>query len=58
MKSSDARVFWFKGRHSLVRLGVLTGFLGYVFAVLYLLVDLGRPWHIYYPRAEPGCEQH
>jgi Ni/Fe-hydrogenase subunit HybB-like protein len=28
---------------------VLTGFLGYLFAVIYLLIDLGRPWRIYYP---------
>jgi Ni/Fe-hydrogenase subunit HybB-like protein len=42
-------IFGFKGYHSLVRLGVLTGFLGYLFAVIYLLADLGRPWRIYYP---------
>jgi Ni/Fe-hydrogenase subunit HybB-like protein len=32
-----------------VRLGVLTGFLGYLFAIIYLMTDLGRPWRIYYP---------
>lgn len=42
-------IFGFKRYHSLVRLGVLTGFLGYLFAVVYLLTDLGRPWRIYYP---------
>jgi Ni/Fe-hydrogenase subunit HybB-like protein len=42
-------IFGFRGYHSLVRLGVLTGFLGYLFAVIYLLTDLGRPWRIYYP---------
>lgn len=42
-------IFGFKRYHSLVRLGVLTGFLGYLFAVIYLLTDLGRPWRIYYP---------
>ncbi len=44
-------IFGFKRYHSLVRLGVLTGLLGYFFAVVYLLVDLGRPWRIYYPMA-------
>jgi len=44
-------IFGFKRYKPLVRLGVLTGFLGYLFAVLYLLVDLGRPWRIYYPMA-------
>ena len=42
-------IFGFKRYHSLVRLSVLTGFLGYLFAVIYLLTDLGRPWRIYYP---------
>jgi len=44
-------IFGFRRYHSLVRLGVLTGFLGYFFAVVYLLIDLGRPWRIYYPMA-------
>lgn len=44
-------IFGFRKYHSLVRLGVLTGLLGYFFAVVYLLVDLGRPWRIYYPMA-------
>ncbi len=42
-------IFGFKRYRPLVRLGVLTGFMGYFFAVVYLLVDLGRPWRIYYP---------
>jgi len=44
-------IFGFKKYHPLVRLGVLTGFLGYLFAVIYLLIDIGRPWRIYYPMA-------
>ncbi len=44
-------IFGFKRYHPLVRLGVLTGFLGYLFAVIYLLIDIGRPWRIYYPMA-------
>ncbi len=42
-------IFGFRRVHPLLRLGVLTGFLGYLFAVIYLLIDLGRPWRIYYP---------
>jgi Ni/Fe-hydrogenase subunit HybB-like protein len=42
-------IFGFKGYKPLVRLGILIGFLGYLFAVIYLLVDIGRPWRIYYP---------
>ncbi len=42
-------IFGFKAYHPLVRLGVLTGLLGYFFAVIYLLIDLGRPWRIYFP---------
>ncbi len=44
-------IFGFKKYYPLVRLGVLTGFLGYLFAVIYLLIDIGRPWRIYYPMA-------
>jgi Ni/Fe-hydrogenase subunit HybB-like protein len=42
-------IFGFKDYKPLVRLGVLTGLLGYLFAVIYLLTDIGRPWRIYYP---------
>ncbi len=42
-------IFGFKEYKPLVRLGILIGFLGYLFAVIYLLTDLGRPWRIYYP---------
>lgn len=38
-----------KRYRSLVRLAVLGGMLGYAFAASYLLIDLGRPWRIYYP---------
>lgn len=44
-------IFGFKKYHPLLRLAVLAGFLGYLFAVIYLLADLGRPWRIYYPMA-------
>lgn len=35
--------------HPIERLALLNGLLGYFFAVVYLLVDLGMPWRIYYP---------
>jgi Ni/Fe-hydrogenase subunit HybB-like protein len=38
-----------KQYHAVVRPAVLTGFLGYVFVVFGLLVDLGRPWRLPYP---------
>ncbi len=44
-------ILGFRKYHPLVRLGVLTGFMGYLFAVIYLLIDIGRPWRIYYPMA-------
>ncbi len=42
------------GRHDLEpieRVGLLNGLLGYFFAVVYLLVDLGQPWRLPYPMA-------
>lgn len=40
------------GRHDLEpieRLGLLNGLLGYFFAVIYLMIDLGQPWRLPYP---------
>ena len=40
------------GRHDLEpieRLGLLNGLLGYFFAVVFLLFDLGQPWRLPYP---------
>lgn len=42
-------LFGMKDFRVLVRLSVLGGMLGYAFAASYLLIDLGRPWRIYYP---------
>jgi len=42
-------IFGFKSYKPWVRLAVLGGMLGYAFAASYLLIDLGRPWRIYYP---------
>ena len=33
----------------ILNLALLNGLLGYLFAVVYLLVDLGCPWRLYYP---------
>ncbi|MBT3479102.1 MAG: polysulfide reductase NrfD [Candidatus Marinimicrobia bacterium] len=35
--------------HPIERLALLGGLLGYLFAVIYLLLDLGIPWHLPYP---------
>jgi len=42
-------VFGLREYRPVVRAAVLTGFLGYVFAVVGLLCDLGQPWRIPYP---------
>lgn len=38
-----------KRYHPIVKNAVLVGFLGYLFAVIFLLIDLGRPWRLPYP---------
>jgi Ni/Fe-hydrogenase subunit HybB-like protein len=42
-------VFGLKDFHPIVRPAVLTAFLGYLFAVLGLMCDLGRPWNLPVP---------
>ncbi len=42
-------VFGLRRYHPVVNNAILIGFLGYFFAVVFLLIDLGRPWRIYYP---------
>jgi Ni/Fe-hydrogenase subunit HybB-like protein len=42
-------IFGLEEYHPVVRPAVLTGFLGYVFAVLGLMCDLGRPWNLPVP---------
>lgn len=42
-------IFGLKEYHPVVRPAVLTGFLGYTFAVLGLAADLGRPWNLPVP---------
>lgn len=42
-------IFGLKRYQPLVKNALLLGFLGYLFAVVFLMIDLGRPWRIYYP---------
>jgi len=42
-------LFGFRELRPVVRAAILTGFLGYVFAVIGLLCDLGQPWRVAYP---------
>ncbi len=42
-------IFNLKRYKPIVKNALLLGFLGYLFAVIFLMIDLGRPWRIYYP---------
>ena len=42
-------LFGAKEYHPVVKNAILIGLLGYFFAVVYLLIDIGRPWRIVYP---------
>jgi Ni/Fe-hydrogenase subunit HybB-like protein len=42
-------IFGLKEYHAIVRPAVLTGFLGYLFVVIGLCADLGRPWKLPVP---------
>ena len=42
-------LFGLKQYYPLLRPAVLTGFIGYLFAVIFLLIDLGIPWRLPYP---------
>jgi Ni/Fe-hydrogenase subunit HybB-like protein len=42
-------LFGLKRYHPVLKNAILIGLLGYLFAVIFLLTDLGRPWRIYYP---------
>jgi len=42
-------LFGYREFKPVVRAAILTGFLGYVFAVIGLLCDLGQPWRVAYP---------
>jgi len=47
--ASTVYIFGLKDYHAIVRPAILTAFLGYLFAVLGLLCDLGRPWNLPIP---------
>jgi Ni/Fe-hydrogenase subunit HybB-like protein len=47
--ASTVYIFGLKRYHPIVRPAVLTGLLGYLFVVIGLLVDLGRPWKLPVP---------
>lgn len=47
--ASTVYLFGLKQFYPVLRAAILTGFLGYFFVVVGLLVDLGRPWRIPYP---------
>ncbi len=47
--ATSVYIFGLKEYHPVVRPAVLTGFLGYLFAVLGLCADLGRPWNLPVP---------
>jgi Ni/Fe-hydrogenase subunit HybB-like protein len=47
--ASSVYIFGLEKYHPVVRPAVLTGFLGYMFAALGLMADLGRPWNLPVP---------
>jgi len=47
--ASTVYLFGLKQYYPVLRPAILTGFLGYFFVVVGLLVDLGQPWRIAYP---------
>jgi Ni/Fe-hydrogenase subunit HybB-like protein len=42
-------IFGLKKYYPIVRLAILEGFIGYLFVVVALIFDLGRPWRLPYP---------
>lgn len=42
-------IFGLKEYRPVLKNALLLGFLGYLFAVIFLLIDLGRPWRLPYP---------
>ncbi len=47
--ASTVYLFGLKDYYPVLRPAILTGFLGYFFVVVGLLVDLGQPWRLPYP---------
>ena len=44
--ATTVHVFGMEDYHPIVRPAILTGFLGYLFAVIGLMADLGQPWNL------------
>lgn len=51
--ATTVHIFGLKAYEPIVRPAVLTGFLGYLFAVIGLCMDLGRPWNLPMPMIFP-----
>jgi Ni/Fe-hydrogenase subunit HybB-like protein len=49
MMGTAVELFGRKDFKPIERLGLLNGLLGYLFAVMFLQVDLGQPWRLIYP---------
>jgi Ni/Fe-hydrogenase subunit HybB-like protein len=49
MLGTTVEIFGRHDFHPIERLALLNGLLGYFFAVVYLMVDLGQPWRLPYP---------
>ncbi len=49
MLGTTVELFGRKDFHPIERLALLNGLLGYLFAVIFLQVDLGMPWRLPYP---------
>ncbi len=49
LMGTTVELFGRKDFKPILRLALLNGLLGYLFAVVYLLQDLGSPWRLYYP---------
>lgn len=49
MLGTTVELFGRKDFKPIERLGLLNGLLGYLFAVIFLQVDLGQPWRLVYP---------
>jgi Ni/Fe-hydrogenase subunit HybB-like protein len=51
MLGTAVEIFGRHDFHPIERLALLNGLLGYFFAVVFLMVDLGQPWRLPYPMA-------
>ena len=49
LMGTTVELFGRKDFKPILRIALLNGLLGYLFAVVYLLCDLGQPWRLHYP---------